>query len=688
MKVKSSAILILLFAVALAKGEQTENSLDTLRFQLKPVTVTASRLESADINLPAAITALGKSEILLGQRQLVLNESLASVPGLYTLNAENFAQDLRVAIRGFGSRAAFGIRGIKILMDGIPESTPDGQAQVDNIDMGFISRAEVLRGPTSALYGNASGGVIVLSSHLPPEGSMAETRITGGDFNFLQQRISVGQTVGSISYLLTASKNSTDGFRQHSKMKSSVINGKVKWRVTPHLNLTILGSGANSPLANDPGALKKDGMTNNRTAAREQNVTFNAGEEVLHFRAGAVAELVLSDYQTLSARGYTSKREFRNRLPFISGGQVQFDRNFSGGGLFYTASSRLLGRPYRVSAGIDLENQRDDRHRYNNLEGIRGDETLHQLEQFHSVGAFVEQEVQVIESVAVTFGGRLDAVDISVQDKFMDDGDDSGERRFDALSPLIGVVYTFKNGLNAYTNIASSFETPTLNEVSSNPDGKAGFNVELNPQRAVNYEIGTKGIVNGRFRFDFALFRINLTDELIPYELEAFPGRTFYRNAGSSHRRGVETGLTILLGKGFTASLNATFSDFRYRNFETAYAVLDGNIQPGVPARFAYGELAYMSLSGLYAKVQARYSGEFFADDENEVKESAYFLLDWRMGFLKNIGDWMVEPFAGVNNLFDTDYSTNVRLNAWGGRHFEPAPGRHFYAGVRMRVEK
>ena len=250
------------------------------------------------------------------------------------------------------------------------------------------------------------------------------------------------------------------------------------------------------------------------------------------------------------------------------------------------------------------------------------------------------------------------------------------------------MLYIFKDGLNIYANIASSFETPTLNELSSNPDGAAGFNDELNPQQAMNYEIGAKGIVKGRLRFDLALFRINLADELVPYELEAFPGRTFYRNAGSSQREGVEAGVNALLGKGLTASFSSTFSDFRYSDFETAYAVLDGKMQPGVPARFGYCELAYVASSGYYAKVQARYSGDFFADDANAVEEPAYFVLDLRMGFRKHIREWLVEPFAGVNNLLDTDYSANVRLNAWGGRHFEPAPGRHFYAGVRMRVGK
>ena len=159
------SLAIILISVSWGlQSEIEDTAADTLRFALRPVTVTASRLDGADLNLPVAVSVLNRYKIHGGQQQLVLNEALAAIPGLYTMNSENFAQDLRVSIRGFGTRAAFGIRGIKILVDGIPESTPDGQAQVDNIDLSFINRAEVLRGPVSALYGNASGGVISLSS--------------------------------------------------------------------------------------------------------------------------------------------------------------------------------------------------------------------------------------------------------------------------------------------------------------------------------------------------------------------------------------------------------------------------------------------------------------------------------------------------------------------------------------------
>ncbi len=255
-KIFSSVIILISVSWGL-QSETEDTEADTLRFELRPVTVTASRLDGADLNVPVAVSVLSRYRIQGGQQQLVLNEALAAIPGLYTMNSENFAQDLRVSIRGFGARAAFGIRGIKILVDGIPESTPDGQAQVDNIDLGFINRVEVIRGPVSALYGNASGGVISFSSSEPPISPYMDGRLSTGDFGFQQIQLKAGQQRGPISYVMNFSRNQADGFREHSAMKNSVVNGKLRWEIDPNLNFTFLTNYAERPLANDPGAQTK-----------------------------------------------------------------------------------------------------------------------------------------------------------------------------------------------------------------------------------------------------------------------------------------------------------------------------------------------------------------------------------------------------------------------------------------------
>ena len=689
LKAFSSFFSFTLFLTSLSWGFQsvTGNPVaDTLHFELRPVTVTASRLDGTDLNVPVAVTVLSRYRIQGGQQQLVLNEALAAIPGLYTMNSENFAQDMRVSIRGFGARAAFGIRGIKILVDGIPESTPDGQAQVDNIDLGFIDRVEVLRGPVSALYGNASGGVISFSSSEPPEASYLDMRVSTGDFGFQQIQLKVGQQRGPFSYIMNFSRNQADGFREHSAMKNSVVNGKLRWEIDPNLSFTFLTNYAVNPLANDPGALTKDQVVENRSSARDRNVQYNSGESVSQFRIAVVAEKKFSQHQTLQTRAYFTTRDFENRLPFESGGQVQFSRLFSGSGITYFSSGLILGIPYRLSAGMDLEDQQDDRQRFNNLEGLRGDKVLDQLEQFRSIGAFVEEELSINKVTKVTVGGRFDGIDVSAQDAYLEDGDASSGRTFTAVSPLLGVVYTLSTGINVYSNIATSFETPTLNELSNNPDGGGGFNADLRPQLATNYEIGIKGLFKKRLKYEMALFKIDLNDELVQYELKDFPGRTFYRNAGSSKREGVEIGLTSFISKGLTGSAVYTFSDFTYLDFKTLDAVNDGKLLPGIPKQFGYGELSYVHPSGFYSKLQAQSTGELYADDANEVKEQPYSVINIRVGYQKRFSEWLFEPFAGINNLFDKKYNSNVRLNAWGGRYFEPASGFHIYGGVRVRI--
>ena len=684
-KIFSSVIILISVSWGL-QSETEDTEADTLRFELRPVTVTASRLDGADLNVPVAVSVLSRYRIQGGQQQLVLNEALAAIPGLYTMNSENFAQDLRVSIRGFGARAAFGIRGIKILVDGIPEATPDGQAQVDNIDLGFINRAEVIRGPVSALYGNASGGVISFSSLEPPISPYMDGRLSTGDFGFQQIQLKAGQQRGPISYVMNFSRNQADGFREHSAMKNSVVNGKLRWEIDPNLNFTFLTTYAESPLANDPGALTKDQVAENRSSARDRNVQYNSGESVSQFRIALVAEKKFAPHQTLQARVYFTTRDFENRLPFENGGQVQFNRLFSGSSIIYFSSGLILGIPYRLSAGMDLEDQQDDRQRFDNLEGVRGDKVLDQLEKFRSIGAFIEEELSINKVTKVTVGGRFDGIDIDAQDAYLEDGDASSSRTFTVMSPLLGVVHTLSTGINVYSNIATSFETPTLNELSNNPEGDGGFNTDLRPQLATNYEIGIKGLFKKRLKYEMALFKIDLNDELVQYELNDFPGRTFYRNAGSSKRAGIEIGLTSFIGKGLTGSTVYTFSDFTYLDFKTVDAVHDGKMLPGIPKQFGYGELSYVHSSGFYFKLQARFSGELYADDANKVKEQPYSVMNIRVGYQKRFSEWLFEPFAGINNLFDKKYNSNVRLNAWGGRYFEPASGFHIYGGVRVRI--
>lgn len=671
------------------KEIRSEGQIDTLYFEFKPIHVTAYPLNNTNLNVPLAVSTIGKMHFQYGQKQSALNEALQSVPGLFAMNADNFAQDLRISIRGFGARAPFGIRGIRILVDGIPETTPDGQAQVDNIDLGFISRAEVFRGSSSALFGNASGGMINLISELPSNESFYGAGLTSGQYGYQKVQVKAGNSIKNLSYMVHASHNQNIGYRNHSNMKSFILNGKAQLEIDPLSRIRFQFSIANSPTANDPGSLNIDQVKVDRRQAREANVQYQAGESVSQNRLSMVYEKQVTTQFHFEGNLHYTTREFANKLPFRSGGQVQLSRTFWGGRLMLLNSGNVLNIPYHLSFGVELGDQYDERRRFDNLEGIKGDKTFDQLEEFLNIGAFFQQEWIFSKSFRATFGIRSDMNKLKATDQYLNDGDGTGKRTMNNVNPLVGFVYNFTKKINLYGNYSTHFETPTLNELSNNPDSSfsGGFNPGLNPQYAKNVEMGLKGFFNENLFFEMAAFKIDALDEIIPFELPDLPGRTFYRNAGTSERKGFECGLKSRLSKGLQLSMAYTYSDFSYGEYQTKGGVFDGNFLPAIPKKLVYGELSYFHISGIYGIIQVQYIGDLFADDANTVKDDAYQLVHMRLGYKKNYSSLLIEPFIGLNNLLNTSYNSNIRMNAWGGRYFEPGLGFNIYGGVSIRFE-
>ncbi|RMF90219.1 MAG: TonB-dependent receptor [Nitrospinota bacterium] len=658
--------------------EQAEEAI-----KLQPNIVTAPRVAKPLLEVPAAVGAVEKEDIQLGRQQLGLDESLVKIPGLFFQNRFNFAQDLRIAIRGFGARAAFGIRGVKILVDGIPETLPDGQAQVDNIDLGSAERIEVIRGPTSSLYGNASGGVISIITEEGPEEPFVETRLSWGEFRFQKYQLKTGGQHGPLNYLVNLSRLDMEGFREHSGTENVLVNSKLRLDIDETSTVTALINFAHAPIADDPGALTREQAEADPRQARDRNVQFDAGEDITQGRFGLVYQKRFGQSHELSANAYYVFRDFANKLPFQGGGSVDFDRFVVGGGMKYIYTTQIWGRRNRLTLGIDLELQNDDRRRFDNNNGQLGDLVFNQEEEVSSIGPFIQDEFRLLKNLELTVGVRYDRVRFSVEDFFLSDGDDSGARTLDKFSPMIGLLYTFSPALHIYGNVSTSFETPTTTEFA-NPSGRGGFNPDLEPQKATNYEIGVKGNWRGRWSYELALFTVRVEDELIPFELPDNPGRTFFRNAGKSTRNGVELGLKAELWKGLTASVAYTFSDFFFEEFRTEDGVFDDNEIPGIPKHQLHGEIAYFHPSGLYGIWDILFVDKFFADNANTVQNDAYTIANLRLGYVGQFGNWEVSPFLGLNNLFDDQYNANVRLNAFGGRFFEPGPDFNVYGGLSL----
>jgi len=651
-------------------------------YNLTPITVKSTRFNTEDIRSPLALTVVSKNFIQRGQAQLSVNESLNSVPGLFALNPNNFAQDLRISIRGFGARAAFGIRGVKVLVDGIPESTPDGQAQVDNLSLGILNTIEVIRGPASSLYGNASGGVISFTTEDPSTTTpFVEARVLAGSYGLQQYQLKTGAQKGKFSYLLHGAHVQTDGYRENSGMKNTLLNGKFGIQINEKDKLSILLNYGNSPQADDPGGINLAQVEADRRSARTQNVSFQGGETVEQIRAGIVYDKVLPKKGQLQFKVYHTYRDFSNRLPFEFGGIVELKRNFSGIGLNYAKESTLSTKSHRLKAGIELENQSDDRQRFRNLSGTKGEQTLDQNEAFLNLGIFLTQELDFTKALKFMFGVRYDLIRLKASDYFTSNGDQSGSSTLNRYSPTFGIVYSFSDNASIYGNISSSFETPTLSELSNNPSGEGGFNPELQPQEATNFEIGVKGITNSRFRYEIAVFKINVSNEILPFELEDFPERDFFQNAGSTDRLGTELSFNYSITKGLTAYWTYTFSDFTFKEFND----FNGNVLPGIPKHSNFVALNYATSTGFFASIQSRFISAIYTRNDNSIKDNSYNVVNLNLGYLKNFEKVAVEPFFGINNLLNETYNDNIRINAFGGRFYEPAPGLNVYGGIKVK---
>ena len=648
--------------------------------KLDTVFLQSSRIISTLQKIPAAVSVYQTTQDDATRQQLSLQEFTQQSPGLFAQNTNNFAQDLRISIRGFGARSAFGIRGIKLIVDGIPETTPDGQGQLDNLTLGIIDRIEIVKGPSSSLYGNASGGVIDIQTIDEVEKPFSHWKGSVGSYGFQNFQATGGINSENATYIFHGNYVASDGYRDQSGFKQVNTNFKAKFDISDRLTIRALLNYSDSPEADDPGSLTLEAVQENRRQARDFNVLFGTGEEIRQFKIGISTTWTKNKFTTVDSYLFYNNRQFDGKLPFEFGGIVDLGRDYLGQGTSITYSK---GKN-TLKAGYDFAYQNDDRQRFRNLEGIQGDQTLDQKERFTNLGIYITDHLE-IDKWYITGGIRFDYNKLTADDAFLSNGDDSDDITLNAVNPSVGVNYAFAKTHNVYTNFSTSFETPALSELSANPNGDQGFNEGLEAQKATNYEIGFKGQFANAFRYQVAVFRIDTRDDLVPFELEAFPDRTFFRNAGKTARNGVEIEGVYAFAKAWTVSAAYAYSDFTYSDFTTPNGTFDGNALPGIPKHVGNISLQYRSKKGLYAGIQAAIVGLQYANDNNEAGVEGYENINIRGGYDFKYKNATIQPYIGINNVLDQAYTDNVRINAFGGRFFEPAPGFNGYGGVAVR---
>lgn len=658
---------------------------------LQEIVVTASRLEQRLVNIPGGASVVTESDLHGGRQELGLDESLARVPGLFFQNRYNFTQDLRISIRGFGARSNFGIRGIKILVDDIPSTLADGQSGVDDVDLGSIARAEVIRGPSSALYGASAGGVLSLYTEDGPESPFIEAGVNVGEYDHQKYQLKTGGQYDRLNYLMNASYLNNDGYRDYSEVNHTLFNSKFRYDIDDASDLTMVFNLVDSPVADDAGALAPADVEADRKQAQPRNLSSNAGESLEQQKLGWVYRRELAEGHEIRVRNYYTWRDFGNFLPLGThipfsaiDGVVEFDRFFYGGGAQYTWSSSLAGHPNRFTVGFDIDRQEDDRQRFVNSFGNKGALTFDQMEEATAWGIYVRDVLALTDTVQLTVGGRFDQVDLDVDDRFLANGDQSSNVDFDEFSPMVGVTWNVFDELRLFANYSTAFETPTFTELG-NPAQDLGVNLggfnNIEAQTAKGFEVGARGMLWGRVSFELSIFDMDVKDEVT--NVVSTGNRAFFENADTD-RFGVEAGVIVDIIDGLRLTTAYTYSDFEFDTFATNPAA-EGKNLPGIPEQQFYAELAWRHDSGIFIIGDILVVDELFTNNSNSGTSAAYEVANLRAGFDYQWGKALLTPYVGINNLFDEGYIGNVRLNAFGDRTYEPAPDANAYGGVTVR---
>jgi iron complex outermembrane receptor protein len=671
---------------------------------LDPIVVTGSRIERSSFDLPYAVSTVDAETLQSAGPQVSLSEALARVPGIVANNRSNYAQDVQLSSRGYGARASFGVRGLRLYTDGIPATAPDGQGQVSSFNLSSAERVEVLRGPFSALYGNGSGGVIALISRSPQQDAVS-AGFDFGSFGMRQYRLGAETRLDQRwSALAEFSSVEIDGFRPHSSAERRLGFARLAYEGDQD-RLILTASNLDQP-ADDPLGLTRAQLDENPKQTTSQATQFNtrkntgqsqAGLSWRHKLGGEVfRELAISSY--FGQRAVTQWQAIPVAVqdnPNHPGGVIDFDRDF------YGSDARLQMHLGEVSliTGVSLDLQDEDRRGYRNSTGgesgpvlgatgeLRRDET----NRVRGLDQYAQAEWRFAKAWNGTLGLRHGEVRFKSRDHYLANGDDSDQLDFSYTNPVLGVVFAASEHLNYYLSAAAGFESPTSNELAYRPDGSPGFNTSLDPQTSRQFELGAK-FETGKARLDAAIFLANTADEIVVQTNAG--GRQSFGNAGRTRRYGAELSAAWLFAQRWRGLLALSWLDATYRDaFLTCAAapcttptreIPADNRLPGVPEYTAFAELSRELGSGITLAVEARAVSDVAVNDINDDSAEGYAVLGLRLEHRKTWDNWSLRSLARLDNSLDREYAGSVIVNEANGRYFEPGPPRAWLLGLSL----
>ena len=672
------------------------------RTTLEPVTVTATRREATVFDTPAAVSVRTAPDAAPG---LNLSEWLGGIPGLLARDRQNYAQDTQVSIRGFGTRASFGIRGLRVFIDGIPATQPDGQSQLSHANLASAERVEVLRGPFSALYGNSSGGVIQVFSGdggAPGEASFGATASDAGDWRASAGLRTRWRDAGVVTGL---SQLRVDGFRPHSAAERTSFNARLHWPSAGE-GTSLVFNHFDAPDAEDPLGLDRAQFRADPGQTAPQAIAFDTRKSVRQSQLGGTWSRTLGATE-LRATAYAGQRDIEQFLaipvfvqgnPLQSGGVVDLGSDYRGGELRLAGESRLAARPLQWTAGVGWEGLVQQRRGFENFVGaqlgVRGRLRRDERNEVAAFDQFAQVDWRLAEDWSLLAGLRHSQVRFSSDDRYLAAGnpDDSGAVDFERWTPVAALQWRAQPTLNLHASLGTGFETPTLVELAYRPDGGSGLNLALQPARSRNLELGMKWRPRAGVSADLALFRIDTRDELVVATNSG--GRASYANAARTRRQGVELELAAPLGEAMSLQLAWSGLDATMRQDYLACSgapctvptqrIARGTRLAGVPR--SQGRLRWEGWRGDWRGfAEVRGVSAVTVNDAGSDRAAGYGLLDLGV-------TWSATPrldaFLRLDNALDRRHAGSVITNDGNGRYYEPGAPRTLWLGMDFRRRK
>ncbi|ASM99392.1 TonB-dependent receptor family protein [Xanthomonas citri pv. malvacearum] len=671
--------------------------------RLPAVQVDAARVRGVDdFDLPASFTVVAADDD--NRRGAQVSELLDGIPGLVARDRQNYAQDTQLSIRGFGARSTFGVRGVRLLVDGIPASMPDGQGQLSHFNVLAAQRVEVLRGPFSALYGNSSGGVLQLWSADGQPDDPWRLRATYGS----NATVNVGAQVlgqqGAVHYNVAANHFDTDGFRAHSHAKRDSVNAKLGFDLAEGRRLDLVLNYLDAPDAQDPLGLTRAQFNADPAQATSVATQFDTRKSVRQSQAGAIFTQRLDD-QTLRLMAYGGQRSVEQflaipvavqRNPLHSGGVIDLDSNYEGADARWAWQGEALGRPLQLTVGANVDRQRQHRTGYENFVGdtlgVKGALRRDQRDEVENVDQFAQLWWQWSDRWSALLGVRHSDVRFESDDHYIvgRNPDDSGRRDYSATTPVAGIVFRADENLRFYASVGRGFETPTFNELGYRSDGGAGLALDLGAATSRNYEVGSKWRAQSGAALEFAVFRADTDDELAV--ASNTNGRSTYRNISATRRQGAELSWQQPIGATQQLQLAYTFVDATVRDgyltcassgcATPTAAVASGSRLPGVPRQQLFARWQWQPAQWQLA-AESVASGATVVNDLATERAPGYALVNLEASRRWSTPQGALRTFARIDNVVDRQYVGSVIVNDGNGRYYEPGPGRTYTVGLQ-----